>query len=186
MPDQGLKVDIARTFDAKEIQKMADQLAVNILVGFPSGRQHVPTVHKKETEGKNGRKKKEFAGYDGESPEAIKSIETADLALELHYGSARTPARPFLEDGINSQLGNIKKAFQAEAQKANNGGQPNWSKVGTMAVGAVQEFVRGDYYKENIPNSQTTIDYKGSDRPLIDSGDLLNSLTFVVQKGANK
>ena len=48
-------------------------------------------------------------------------------------------------------------------------------------MGAVQKFVRSDYYKTNVPNSSKTIKFKGSDTPLIDGGDLINSLEFVVE-----
>jgi hypothetical protein len=55
-----------------------------------------------------------------------------------------------------------------------------------MAVGAVQEFVRGDYYRTNVPNSPKTIEYKeGGDKPLIDSANMIQSLQFVVQDGGN-
>ena len=60
--------------------------------------------------------------------------------------------------------------------------RPNWEKVGTMAAGAVQEFVRGDFYRSTKPNSQRTIEYKGSDKPLIDGGDLIGALAFIVEE----
>lgn len=171
MPNS-LKVSVVSTVDFQKIQKMADKAAVQILVGFPSGREHVPTLHKNE----NG----EYKGYNGEDPRDIKPVETAELAKELSYGSARTPARPFLEEGIRSKEKEIRKALEEETQKVLDGKQANWEKVGTMAVGAIQEFVRSDHYKTTIPNSKKTIEYKGSDTPLIDGGDLINAVTFLV------
>lgn len=171
--DNGLRVSIKNTVDLSKIQKTVQKAQCEILIGFPSGRRHVPTIHK-NAEGK-------YAGYNGESVEDIKPVETAELAKELHYGTATIPARPFLEDGIESKKGELKKALEEEAKKAVNGGQANWDKVGTMAVGAVQEFVRGEYYRSNVPNSQKTKDYKGSDKPLIDGGDLINSLVYVKE-----
>ena len=171
----GLRVNIVNTLDTSKIQKLAQKAACEILVGFPSGRQHVPTFHKNE----NG----EYKTYDGKDIADAEPIETAELAKMLHFGTADIPARPFLEDGIRDRQEDIKKALQDEAKKIVDGGSANWNKVGTMAVGAIQEFVRGDYYKTNVPNSQRTIDYKGSDKPLIDGADLINSLTFIVQNG---
>ena len=104
----------------------------------------------------------------------------AELARDLHFGTATIPARPFLEDGIRSKEPQIRKAFEEEVKKVEDGKAANWAKIGTMAVGAVQELVRSDFYKSSIPNSQKTIDYKGSDTPLIDGGDMLNQLTFLV------
>lgn len=169
--DSGLRVSIKNTVDLSKIQKAVQKAQGEILIGFPSGRQHVPAVHK-DAEGV-------YKGYNGEKIEDVKPIETAELAKALHFGTATIPSRPFLEDGIKSKKGQIKTVMEEEAKKAVNGGQANWDKVGTMAVGAVQEFVRGDYYRSNVPNSPRTKAYKGSDKPLIDGSDLINSLTYV-------
>lgn len=175
--NSGLRVNIRNTVDTKKIQALARKAAANILVGFPSGMQHVPTFHK-NAEG-------EYRTYEGDSIENAEPVETAELAKQLSYGTSEIPARPFLEEGIRSKQTELVKALENEAKKVMDGGQANWNKVGTMAVGAVQEFVRGDYYKTNVPNSQKTIDYKGSDKPLIDGGNLIQSLQFVVQDGGN-
>ena len=169
--NSGLRVNIKNTVDLSKIQKVAQNAACEILVGFPSGREHVPTLHKNE----DG----EYKGYNGESISEIQPIETAELAKMLHFGTSSIPARPFLDDGIKSKEKELEKALQEEAKRAVDGGQPNWDKVGTMAVGAIQEFVRGDYYKSTAPNSQKTQEYKGSDKPLIDGADLINSLAYV-------
>lgn len=174
----GLKYSIVNTLDTSKIQKLASKAAVEILVGIPSGRQHVPTLHKDE----NG----EYRGYNGEKAGDIQPIDAAELARDLHFGTATIPARPFLEDGVRSKEKEIKNAIAKQVQKIKDGGSANWDKVGTMAVGAIQELVRGDFYKSSIPNSQKTIDYKGSDKPLIDGGDLINAVTFLVDGVENK
>ena len=173
--NSGLRVNIRNTVDTSKIQKLAKKAAANIMVGFPSGMQHVPTIHKNE----DG----EYKGYDGEDVADIEPIETAELAKALSYGTDTIPARPFLEEGIQSKQKELADALKKEAAKVIAGGQANWNKVGTMAVGAINEFVRGDYYRTNVPNSEKTIDYKGSDKPLIDGGNLIQSLQFIVQDG---
>ena len=159
------------------IQKLMDRNDIDILVGFPSGREHVPTLHKK---GKG--KKAKYEGYNGESPLDIEPIETSELAKMLSYGTATIPSRPFLKEGIENDITRLKDALKAESEKTVRNQKPNWEKVGTMAAGAVQEFVRGDYYQSTKPNSQRTIEYKGSDKPLIDGGDLIGSLAFIVEE----
>lgn len=175
--NSGLRVNIQNTVDTRKIQALARKAAANILVGFPSGMQHVPTFHKDE-EG-------EYRTYEGGDISEAEPIETAELAKELSYGTSNSPPRPFLEEGIRSNSGELVQALQNEAKKVFDGGQANWNKVGTMAVGAVQEFVRGDYYRTNVPNSDKTIEYKGSDKPLIDGGNLIQSLQFIVQAGGD-
>lgn len=158
----------ARLPDTSEIRNAARGLGVSIAVGFLSGRQHAATDHRKN------RNQKEL--------NPLKSLEVADLARALHNGTANIPPRPFLEQGIESKEDEIYEVLGKQVDKALKGEPPNWEKVGTMAVGAVNEFVRGDYYKTNVPNAAQTIKYKGSDTPLIDGADLINSLTFVVEE----
>lgn len=173
--DSGIRVNILNTVDTKKIQETVRKAACNILVGFPSGEMHVPTFHKN----KDGK----YVGYNNENVEDVKPIETAELAKSLSFGTAEYPARPFLEEGIESKKDELVEAMKQEAKKAIEGGGANWDKVGTMAVGAIEEFVRGDYYKSTKPNSKKTIEYKGSDKPLIDGGNLIQSLHYVVQNG---
>lgn len=170
-----LSATLAGGIDFEAMRKFCQNREVEILVGFPAGRMHIDSTHELDRK-KDGTVKTDQYGNQKRKGGNAVTQETADLAAELHYGSNRTPARPFLTDGIAQNKQQLKNTLEAECAKEN----PNWHKVGTQAVGAIQEFVRGDYYKTRIPNSPLTIEKKGSDMPLIDGGDLLNSLTFLV------
>ena len=176
----GLKASIESTVDIKKIQKLADQASVEILVGFPGGLEHVNTLHKNDFDKPNQKRRGKYVGLHGEDPLDQEPLETAELARMLHYGTADIPARPFLEEGIKQNMGKIKRAFKEEVEKVMKGGKANWDKVGTMAVGAINEFVRSDYYKQRVPNSKNTIRWKGSDIPLIDGGNMIQSLDYVI------
>lgn len=168
--------------EAENIKRMVDNATAEVLVGFRGGQQHVPTLHHKKDD--NGKNLKGYAGYYGEeNPQDEIPMETAELAKILTYGSANIPPRPFLEEGILSQKDEIKKEIDTQLENVKAGKMANWDKVGTKAVGAITEFVRGDYYKSTVPNSPKTIQYKGSDTPLIDGGNLIQSLTYIVQEG---
>ena len=176
MPNgDGLQVKIQNTIDRKKIQALMDEAHVDILVGFRGGQQHHMNVKRKN-------KKDGYKNIHGVEPEQIQSPDIDKLAMMQHFGTADIPARPFLTDGIRQNLGKIKAAMKVEAQKVAAGGKANWNKVGTMAVRAIQEFVRGDFYKQNKPNSKKTIEYKGSDTPLIDTAEMVNSITYIVQR----
>lgn len=168
MADFEFNATIRENLDLHKIQELAEKDVV-ILVGFPSGRIHVEAEHIVDDNGKRkgGSRMTQKNGEDR---------ETADLAAELHFGSARTPARPFLDDALNKDKVKLLVAIKEQLEKES----PNWDKVGTMAVGAVQEYVRSDNYKTTVPNSPVTIEHKGSDTPLIDGGDLINSVTYVI------
>ena len=167
--------------EAKKIQELQKKASVTILVGFPSGRQHVEMLHH-ENRRENGTEYGEYKDYHGMNPSNNQPIETAELAKMLSFGAHEIPARPFLEEGLEQSRKELTSAMQKEVNKLLSGGTPNWNKIGAMAVGKIQEFVRSDYYKSRVPNSKKTIEYKGSDTPLIDGGDLVNSMTFIVEK----
>ena len=178
--NSGIRVNIQNTIDLKKIQKLLDDANVEILVGFPSGMEHVNTLHKDDFENPNERRRGEYVGINGEDPMSQQPIETAELAKMLHYGTAKIPARPFLEDGIRQNIGKLKRALQDETKKITEGKKANWNKVGSMARGAIEEFVRSDYYKQRVPNAKSTIRWKGSDTPLIDGANMIQSLQYVV------
>lgn len=112
----------------------------------------------------------------------VSDVETSELAEWLHRGTATIPARPFFDDAVIANKDSIKSMAEKQISVAEKGGQPNWDQVGTYVVGAVQEYVRSDEYKSSVPNSPETIARKGSDTPLIDGADLVNSLAYNVEK----
>ena len=184
--NSGIRVSIKNTLDLKKIQRLLDESNVEILVGFPSGLEHVNTLHKNDFENPNEKRRGEYVGLHGEDPLDQQPIETAELAKMLHFGTDRIPARPFLEDGIRQNIGKIKRAVQDEAKKLVEGKKGNWDKVGTIAQGAITEFVRSDYYKQRVPNAKSTIRWKGSDIPLIDGANMIQSLHYVINGEVKK
>lgn len=172
--DNGIKAALQGSVDFSKIKKLLRDSEARILVGLPSGKMHVEVVHSQTKKGKH------------KTSTVTTDVELSDLAMELHFGSTRTPARPFLTDGIESKKKELKEAIAAEAKKIIMGQGANWDKIGTMAVGAVQELVRSDFYKNRAPNSKKTIEIKGSDTPLIDGANLINSLAYVVEQAKVK
>lgn len=179
-----LQLNVQKLGDFHEIQNFLSKAQADVLVGYPSGKQHVPTLHKDDTERPNEKRRGKYIGYNGEeNPQDIPAMELAELAKIQTFGAHGIPARPFIEEGLLSKKDELKKEFEKQLENVKEGKPANWNKVGTKAVGAIQEFVRSDYYKSTKPNSPHTIEYKGSDTPLIDGGNLLNSLEYIVQEG---
>jgi hypothetical protein len=115
-----------------------------------------------------------------------KAVENATLAQWLHDGTASIPARPYLRQGIREGWVAIQKMMSAYLkEKIRNPTKADPKKIGAVAVGAVKELVQGQaYYREHIPNAPSTIKgKKGKDNPLIDTGFLINSITFVARNG---
>jgi hypothetical protein len=181
-----LKANMKKVGDFHEIQNFIDNANAEVLVGYLAGKYHQETLHRDDTDRPNAKRKGSYTGYNGETnPQDNQPIELAELAKTLSFGAHGIPPRPFIEEGLLSEKDNLKKEVETQLENIKNGKAANWNKVGTKAVGAVQDFVRGDYYKSTVPNSPKTVAYKGSDTPLIDGGDLINSLEYVVTQGGN-
>lgn len=110
---------------------------------------------------------------------------SAAYQMYIHaHGSAlwHAPPRPVLEPSIEHNKEAISQQLGEVAKTALNGQDPNTElqRAGMMA----QNFAR-DWFTNpaNLwpPNAESTIKKKGSDRPLIDKGELRRSITYVVK-----
>jgi hypothetical protein len=94
------------------------------------------------------------------------------------------PPRPFLEPAIEANMPAIAK-LQGIALKAALDGKPQQVTIALKTLGlAAQGFVKGwftDPRNNWAPNAPITIARKGSDRPMIDTGKLRNSITYVLR-----
>ena len=111
----------------------------------------------------------------------------AELLYFHTHGSPlqKIPARPVLEpaieynkEEISRYLGEaIKNGLDGNIDNANNA----LNKAGLKAQKSAQEWFTNPANKW-APNSPLTIRLKGSDKPLIDTGELRKSITYVIRK----
>ena len=112
-------------------------------------------------------------------------LNNPTLAYIHEHGApaANIPARPFLEAGIANAEDNILKAFEAGLQAAmagNNAGLVNsLHRAGVIAVSAVQDKITTGPF---VPLQPKTVKRKGSSRPLIDTGQLRQAVSYVVRE----
>ena len=104
-----------------------------------------------------------------------------EKAIYNHFGTSRgIPERPFLSAAMRDNRGKYRDGMKASAKKLLLGQtslQTVLSKLGIMAQGDVQESISTWMVP---PNAQSTIDAKGSSQPLVDSGELRQSVTYLV------
>jgi hypothetical protein len=111
---------------------------------------------------------------------------SAAYQMYIHaHGSAlwRSPPRPVLEPSIDHNKEALSKQLGVVAKAALNGQDPNTElqKAGMMA----QNFARAWFTNPaNMwpANAESTVKQKGSDRPLIDKGELRRAITYVVKE----
>jgi phage gpG-like protein len=101
---------------------------------------------------------------------------------ELGAPSRGIPARPFL---IPTMQNNADKYTTLMAQGFRNALQDKekaaevYEKIGLVASSDVKDYIVSGQF---VPLKESTIDRKGSSKPLIDSGELRNSISYEVRK----
>lgn len=145
------------TNDGKRIQKELKELEMlMVAVGFPAG----------------GPVKKDKNG---------KEVSVAEYAAYNDIGTNRAPARPFLKNSAVKYNDDYNR-FGAEAIKhIMNGGtaQQALDMLGSFAKGVIKQEITDGAYKEN---SKSTLKLKTSNKPLIDSNLMHDSVNYEIRK----
>jgi hypothetical protein len=102
------------------------------------------------------------------------------VATWNEYGTATAPPRPFMRQTITRHQRTLREALgRAVYDYGRQRGPKNLeriaARVGVMLRGAIQEtIVAGDF----VPNAPYTIAMKKSSRPLIDTGQMRQSVRW--------
>lgn len=123
------------------------------------------------------------AGYishdKGKKPYKDKDAPFIDnVALWNEFGTENIPARPFLRRAqarVNERGARILKALMDDGAPLDKA----LKQIGVMMQGEIkQQITHGTF----TPNAPSTIARKGSSRPLVDTGNLLQSVHWGVVK----
>jgi len=133
-------------------------------------------------------------GFPGPSPakrqrdEPDSTTETvASIAAKHEFGSPaeHIPERPFLRVAVRDNVPKYKGVMRAilvevlhETRTMENG----LEYLGVVAVGDVKQKIRIGPF---TPNAPATVYAKGSSRPLIDTGQMIQSVNYEVESNAS-
>lgn len=146
----------------KDIEEMDDTF---VKVGFPQ-------------EARPGHPEKE-----GTHPIAKEMSEVAEIAAFQEFGTQHIPARPFFRQAIDNNkdaLGVFIKREYDEVLLGVRSVYDGISRIGEWMSAKVKRTITTGDFK---PLSPITIARKKSSRPLIDSGQMRQSVTYVVGHG---
>ncbi len=108
-------------------------------------------------------------------------VSVAEIAAFNELGTSDTPARPFMKQSFEKH----EKELQAACDQVNKAiiagrsAEQALDVLGVTAKGIVQEEIAdGDF----APNAPSTVKKKGSDKPLIDTGHMRQSVNYVVKR----
>ena len=104
-----------------------------------------------------------------------------EFGTEGKYGGEHIPSRPFMRDSVDKHIPAIEHMLKAQEGALLNGASARkvLETVGVFQKDLMQtEIEQGDF----VANAEATIKRKGSDKPLIDTGQMKNSVNFWIQK----
>lgn len=190
------KVDVQVTeVDKGDLKKVIDALLKlaedEILVGIPEERSARENAEENDditnaqlayihTNGVRA------AGMKAETDKAVEEGTPYPLALQAYikeHGSPayRVPPRPFLEPGIEKHLDLVESGMKAALQDVLDGGdgRTQRERLGATMAAKVQAYFQED--NGWPPNAPSTIKKKGSAQPLVDTGALRQSITYIIR-----
>lgn len=127
------------------------------------------------------RKLEVFVGFQAGEAKSEDGVDVATYAAFNEIGTSTIPSRPFIRQSVDGNADKIR-AFQEQCiRQLVNGKSPEavLRQIGVFQKGLVQEEITDGSF---TPNSPATIKRKGSDKPLIDTGTMRQSVNYKIGK----
>lgn len=109
-------------------------------------------------------------------------ISMPQIAAENEFGTKTTPARPFMSTAFDENKVKLNQDLIKLYDKITQGritATKALNIIGVELVGMIQQKIR---QIQTPPNAPFTIKQKGSSKPLIDFGQMIQSVTSKVRK----
>lgn len=125
--------------------------------------------------------KEVFIGFQSGEVTDDRGVDMAQIAAWNELGTSTAPSRPFLRMSVDENEGKINTMCGQQLKSITEGGTAEQclKQVGVFEVQLVQEKIVSGSYEANAPS---TIKKKGSDKPLIDTGRMRQSVKYVIRK----
>lgn len=108
--------------------------------------------------------------------------DIAEYATVNEYGLNDIPARPFMRNTYQENISNYRNLVENAIYDVLGGSdaETGLTKVGMQMQNDIKDNIRnGDW----TPNAPSTIERKGSSKPLIYKGAMLGAIHFEIRKG---
>lgn len=149
----GARVRITLTAEGRRFERMLRELAdKEVRIGFQHG---------------------EATEEDG--------TDICDIATWNELGTEHIPARPFLRKSVDENTAEINAFLQTQKESLLQGmpAEQILNEIGIFQKDLIQEKITEGSFP---PNAASTIRKKGSDKPLIDTGRMRQSVNYVIRR----
>lgn len=107
--------------------------------------------------------------------------DICDIAAWNELGTEHIPSRPFIRQSVDNNEDKINSFLQTRVRALAKGesAEDALKKIGVFQKRLMQSEIKsGDF----VPNSEATVRKKKSSQPLIDTGQMRQSVDYVIQK----
>ena len=109
-------------------------------------------------------------------------LQVAEYAAWNEFGTRNIPARPFMRNYVDNNTDRLIRFMangvtQVALGNATTSGLLN--ALGLEMQNGIKKSINGGDF---APNAPYTVQKKGSNKPLIDTGVMLNSVTYAIRK----
>ena len=107
-------------------------------------------------------------------------VDILDIAIYNHFGTRNIPSRPFISDCFDKNQGQISEAKKRIVYRVMDGmpASAGLAQLGQWYQDVLKGHIRNGGW---VPNAPATVKRKGSSRPLIDTGQLVNSVRWEIE-----
>lgn len=107
--------------------------------------------------------------------------DICDIAMWNELGTAHAPSRPFLRKSVDENTAEINSFLQSKKEGLLRGepAEQILKEIGIFQKDLIQEKITEGSY---TPNAASTIRRKGSDKPLINTGRMRQSVNYVIRR----
>jgi hypothetical protein len=116
------------------------------------------------------------------SAKELDGTSTAFIAAVHEFGSEHVPERSFMRTSLEANRNKRKALNEQNLKKVLNGGitiDAALGQLGLMASSDIKEQIKNGSF---APLKEATIKRKGSSKPLIDTGQMRQSVTYELEK----
>lgn len=124
------------------------------------------------------------AGHAKHTDEDGNTADMAEIAMFNELGTSTSPPRPFLRMTVDENKDKINQFVETQTKRIAQGASAEQclKQMGAFGVSLVQEKIGNGTFE---PNAESTVKAKGSDKPLIDTGQMRQSVHYVIKKGGS-
>lgn len=121
---------------------------------------------------------KTYVGFQAGSHFEENGEDVVNVAYRNEFGTEKIPSRPFMAQTVDNHLKEITDVVAKSAQRGQDAAGITRLIGEAIADLMRKEIENGDF----VPNSPYTIAKKGSDKPLIDTGTMMDSIEHWTTK----